>query len=339
MSIQSIGQFNHAQFTLTKAQKIPFLAIGPAICKIVLSIAQILHGLAMTLFYSIAFSATKVESHLSKAKEYLKHAQDGVENLGWGIANLLSFGAANQFYQIENQSDNNIPQTLSAPLLKMTASYIFENPSAITPQKLIELEGLLAGLGQDIEAINIMSAVAKEKELDITKCTTLKEILDLLKEEVSQPLIKLCPQFPQGQEFLESIKELSRFEQAQQIDHWISTNPAIQNIESLGLPLELNHLPPVIFDLKQLKLLHLNMLEVEITNLELGTQVYKGEKFMVPIPTELEKGNQVYKEKCKEFLPMVNLWRESIDYYNTSAGDDALVNLAKEVIKVRNSLD
>jgi hypothetical protein len=90
MNPVSIGRFQSAQQALMHPiMAIPIVAIGPSLAKIVVSLAQIIHGLAMALFYAIK-EINSDEPHF--AKQYLGSVKEGIGHLGIGIGNLATVG-------------------------------------------------------------------------------------------------------------------------------------------------------------------------------------------------------------------------------------------------------
>jgi hypothetical protein len=89
MHIDSTQKFHAAQEALVHPSlAIPVIAIGPSLAKIVVSLAQIIHGLAMAAFYAI--QGTKTSSQLKD--NYLISAREGFGNLVFGIVNCVTIG-------------------------------------------------------------------------------------------------------------------------------------------------------------------------------------------------------------------------------------------------------
>jgi hypothetical protein len=90
MKITSIQRFHNAQEALFQSvSAIPVIAIGPSLAKIMVSLAQIIHGLAMAAFYVIkeAFSG-----EYNFTNKYVKSVREGVGNLAFGTLNLATIG-------------------------------------------------------------------------------------------------------------------------------------------------------------------------------------------------------------------------------------------------------
>jgi hypothetical protein len=109
MNPVSIQNFNHAQEKMKNiVMCIPFVAVAHAIAHIALSLAQIVHGLAMSAFYAIKerHSEGRANRHNKFLKiQYLASAKDGAKGLGLASVNLVTLGilffglALNEYYK------------------------------------------------------------------------------------------------------------------------------------------------------------------------------------------------------------------------------------------------
>ena len=91
MTAVSIQKFNQVQKDITQNWSFfcPVVAIGPSLAKIAISLAQVVHGLAMAIFYAIK---GKTAENKDLKFKYLKSVENGLINLGIGIPNLATAG-------------------------------------------------------------------------------------------------------------------------------------------------------------------------------------------------------------------------------------------------------
>jgi 4-hydroxybenzoate polyprenyltransferase len=108
MNPVSIQKFQDAQKAIdNKAMLIPIVAVGPAIAAFVLSLAQIVHGLAMAAFYAIKERNDDERPYTNK---YLESAKEGVENLGLATLILTSLGLASFGVAVYQKYNNKTPE-------------------------------------------------------------------------------------------------------------------------------------------------------------------------------------------------------------------------------------
>lgn len=91
MTVTSIQNFNQIQKDTFENWSFfaPVIAVGPSLAKIVISLAQIVHGLAMSAFYAIKGKTTENRDLKSK---YLKSVENGLVHLALSIPNLATGG-------------------------------------------------------------------------------------------------------------------------------------------------------------------------------------------------------------------------------------------------------